>query len=280
MAPTGLQKLILKHLAPLRSERSYAAGGLVLNRNWARLSDDLDIFHDSDNDISEYAQKDIYGLQEAGFGVHVDIEVYGCIEARISGFGESTLIQWMSETRHRFFPIVKDPEWGMRLHDTDLAINKVIASSTRAKARDAVDLITISQNYCPIGALVMAATGKPPNFSPVRSIEEIRRRALSVDATELTAVRGIPISWTPTWIRDHLIEVLDKAEEYVRNAPVDLVGVVVTDDQGVPVEITESDMRNSRITRECLQVRQASSEPDPVPASGDHLDPEWEPPTI
>jgi hypothetical protein len=44
MALTDLQKKILRLLAANRSEKSYLAGGLLLNLNWARRSDDIDTF--------------------------------------------------------------------------------------------------------------------------------------------------------------------------------------------------------------------------------------------
>jgi hypothetical protein len=43
MALTQLQSDILRRLARNRSETSYLAGGLILNKNWERRSDDIDI---------------------------------------------------------------------------------------------------------------------------------------------------------------------------------------------------------------------------------------------
>jgi hypothetical protein len=48
MALTQLQRRIMTVLASNRTRTSYVAGGLVLNRNWSRLSDDIDVFHDTD----------------------------------------------------------------------------------------------------------------------------------------------------------------------------------------------------------------------------------------
>src|SRR3546814_10070209 len=89
----------------------------------------------------------------------------------------------MSESRRRFFPLVRDDEWGARLHQADLAVNKVVAASTRRKARDFVDLVSISTYMCPLGPLVFAAAGKSP-LSPTRIVDEIRRRALSTSRSE------------------------------------------------------------------------------------------------
>ena len=44
MALTQLQSDILRCLAKNRSETSYLAGGLMLNKNWQRRSDDVGTF--------------------------------------------------------------------------------------------------------------------------------------------------------------------------------------------------------------------------------------------
>jgi hypothetical protein len=202
MAISQLQQDILLSIAKNRSETSYIAGGVALNENWARLSDDIDVFHDTDEEIGTSADKDIATLKADGFRVNVVVNVYGCAEAEVSKGGKSTIIQWMSETRIRFFPLMRDAEWGARLHPADLAVNKVLAASTRTKARDFVDLAVIAEEYCPLGAVIMAASGKPPHYSPVRIVDEIRRRGLSVSNDEYESVRGLPSGWSATMIRE------------------------------------------------------------------------------
>ena len=45
MALTDLQRRIMRRLSLNRSETSYLAGGTILNLNWPRRSDDINIFH-------------------------------------------------------------------------------------------------------------------------------------------------------------------------------------------------------------------------------------------
>src|SRR5262245_23813879 len=127
MALTAIQSDVMRCIASNRSETSYMAGGVVLNRDWPRQSDDMDIFHDTDEEIGATADADIELLRQKGFRITVEIQIYGCVEAVVSRGSEATLIQWMSESRTRFFPLIRDAEWGARLHQTDLAVNKVIA---------------------------------------------------------------------------------------------------------------------------------------------------------
>ena len=83
MALTDLQRRIMQRLAKNRSETSYLAGGLVLNLNWPRRSDDIDIFHDTDEEVADVAEKDIADLRNDGFRVTVDVRAYGTYEATV-----------------------------------------------------------------------------------------------------------------------------------------------------------------------------------------------------
>ena len=132
---TDLQSEAARLLASNRSRSNYFAGGAVLNMGSWRLSDDLDIFTDTDEEIPDSVERDIRTLKAAGFEVVIDLEIYGCTEVTIRKGGRETIIQWMSETKDRFFPLERDEEWGLRLHMADLAVNKVLAASTRRKSR-------------------------------------------------------------------------------------------------------------------------------------------------
>jgi hypothetical protein len=65
MALTKLQSDILRCLAKNRSATSYLAGGIMLNKNWQRRSDDIDIFHDTDEEVTAAAEADIATLEAA-----------------------------------------------------------------------------------------------------------------------------------------------------------------------------------------------------------------------
>src|SRR6266702_2309161 len=259
MALSKLQSDILRLLAKNRSDSSYLAGGLMLNKDWERRSDDIDIFHDTDEEVTESAKADLVVLDAAGFKTHRDFIIYGCVDATISRDAETTIIQWFAETRLRFFPLVKDDDWGARLHQADLAINKVLAAAGRSKARDIADLVAIGWDYCPLGPLVLAAAGKPPNFSPRRTIDEIRRHALSIPAEEFLAVKGLPTDWTPEFIRDEVLRQLDLADKYIMAAPADLVGILTVNKEDVPIELANGKRDNAIL-------RKATDEPEVMPS--------------
>jgi hypothetical protein len=258
---TDLQKRIMQRLARNRSETSYLAGGLILNLNWPRRSDDIDIFHDTDEEVASAAEKDIADLRNDGFRVTVDVRAYGTYEATVSDSSSSTAIQWMSDTRIRFFPLVKDEQWGVRLHQADLAVNKILAASSRRKARDFADIVAISNNMCPVGPLIMAAAGKPPAYSPQKIVEQIRWHAQGIPDDEYAAVKGLPADWTPQFIREVVTKEMDLAESYIMQAPVEIVGLLAANIDGTPIEVTTESIKTALL-------RKATEEPDvmPIPA--------------
>jgi hypothetical protein len=204
------------------------------------------------------ALKDIADLESGGFHVSVDVKAFGLFEATVSEHGSSTAIQWMSETRLRFFPLVRDEEWGVRLHQSDLAVNKVLAASSRRKARDFADLLAISENMCPLGPLVMAAAGKPPSFSPQKIVEQVRWHAQSIPDEDYAAIKGLPEIWTPDFVRTAMTGQADLAEEYIAKAPLEVVGVLAVNAEGLPVEVTAEGLAS-------VMLRKATAESEVMP---------------
>ena len=76
MALTDLQMRIMQRLCePV--ETSYLAGGVILNLNWPRRSDDIDIFHDTDEEVARAALR-ISPIWNRRLPVSVDVKTYGC----------------------------------------------------------------------------------------------------------------------------------------------------------------------------------------------------------
>ena len=73
---TALQAAAARVMAVNRSDRTYFAGGAVLNEDTVSMSDDLDIFTDTDEMIPDVVEKDVAALRAAGFEVSIDLEIY------------------------------------------------------------------------------------------------------------------------------------------------------------------------------------------------------------
>lgn len=59
-------------------------------------------------------------------------------------------------------------------------------------------------------------------------------------------------------IRDDLVAALDRAENYLRNAPPEIVGILAVDSAGVPMEVYD-------LNTDGIQYRNETSEPEVTP---------------
>lgn len=263
MPLTAIQRAVLAVIAANRSPESYIAGGAALNRNYPRLSDDLDVFNDQVESLSATAEKDIAALKIAGFAIESSHHYGMMFEAVASRAGTQTNIQWMHESRRRFFPVLRDAEFGARLEDADLAINKVICAANRREARDMIDLVTIAASYCPLGPLIWAATAKCA-MGPGQIIAAIRRNASEVTEDQIATVRMQVAPPTRRMVLRDLASALDKADAFIsRRAPVETFGTLLTTASHVPAEADAKMIADGRIT-----VRTLSGLGDIVPIVG------------
>lgn len=196
MALTDFQRSICRLLAQSRiaSGESYLAGGATLNELLAaaRISRDVDLFHDTESALDATWQSDRRFLEKNGFAVQVVRERPSFVEAEVTGKnGESVLVQWVRDSAYRFFPLVQHPELGLTLHPFDLATNKVLALVGRLEVRDWVDAIECGERLQPLGYLAWAACGKDPGFSPPALVEHAARTAhYSTDEVQALAFAG------------------------------------------------------------------------------------------
>ncbi|CAN5558396.1 hypothetical protein BH20VER3_BH20VER3_06650 [soil metagenome] len=179
MPLTPFQQEVLRLLARFRSPESYLAGGLVVNQGRAtpRFSDDLDIFHDTEEAVGQSAEKDGETLTQNGFQVVWDLRRPVFYRARATRNDQSVRLDWAIDSAFRFFPVEEDAELGYRLHLTDVAINKALALAGRNEARDFVDVLHLHQTHLSLGAIAWAACAKDPGFTPELLLQEMGRNA-------------------------------------------------------------------------------------------------------
>lgn len=251
MPLTPLQRQVIGVLRPFRTPHNYIGGGLALNQKWPRLSDDMDIFRDDADQLPDATKRELDALRDAGFSVEVTTCDQSMVEAILRQYGLETRVQWMDEpeTCKRFFPALDDDLLGFRLHQADLAVNKVLCAARRDSApRDAVDLVNIIRLYCPLGPLVWALSGKDSSLGPTRVIQEIRRVAFGYPDEEIRAVRmekGSII--TRAELREVLAKALDDASDYCDDAaPIDFLGHLFVDSEETPIAATNADIANGK----------------------------------
>lgn len=224
MPLTGFQREVLALLAPNRAPDSYLAGGAALHfaPNSTRYSNDLDFFHDSEARVASALAADRRALETNRFEVTIELSQPGFVRATVHRGEGSTRIDWAHDSAWRFMPLVVDSLGGLLLDPVDLAVNKVLALAGRDEPRDFVDIIFIHERVLPLGALVWAAIGKDPGFTPLSLLELLKRRGRyrQEDFARLDLAAPFDlIDAKGVWL-----DALAVAETFVRGRPTEEVG--------------------------------------------------------
>lgn len=228
------QSDVLRLLAAQRSPDSYIAGGIAINRQGPRFSNDIDIFHDSAARQESAVKADEGVLAEAGYTLTwPPMQRTGKHEATIEKGGDRMLLEWVTDSAFRFFPTQPDELFGYVLHPVDLATNKASAAADRRVPRDVVDLVTIHETILPLGAVVAAACGKFIGATPEEMLAEITRhsRFTAEEFQVLATEQPIDVRGLHRRIRN----MIENAETFIAKLPSADVGVVFMDGE-IPVE--------------------------------------------
>ena len=193
MPLTGLQVNVLRVIQGIRHPGSHVAGSLPLHvsPDSARESRDIDLFHDAVQAMLAANVADCAALESAGFVVVPSrqwSEVFR--RARVTHPAEdgSVEIDWAIDAAWRFYPPITDDLLGWRLHDIDLACNKVLALAGRSESRDLVDTLAWAKRI-DLATIVWAACGKDLGFNPLSLLEQMRRSA-RIDPDQLAVLKA------------------------------------------------------------------------------------------
>ena len=235
MALTEFQRSICRLIARQRlaSGDSYVAGGVALNTatKAARISRDIDLFHDTTEAVARSWEADRALLKADGFQVRPQRERAGFVEAVVSRGAESVAMQWASDSAYRFFPLIEHADFGLTLHPFDLATNKVLALVGRLEARDWVDVISCDTAIQQLGYLAWAAAGKDPGFSPGAILEQAGRSA-RYSTAEITALAFAGPPPDAAGLSRQWHEMLLEARDLIAVLPPAETGKCVLDHQG------------------------------------------------
>ena len=224
MPLSKIQSDVLRLLAAHRDPESYVAGSTPLNRDNPRFSADIDVFHDREERVAHAFVHDSDLLRAQGFELQELRREPAFYTVLVHRNNEATKLEWVVDSDFRFFPTVRDEEFGYVLHPIDLATNKVSAATGRREPRDAVDLVTIHEQVLPLGAVIFAAAGKSVGFTPEGIINEIRRLARYTNADFRRIASDPPVD--PVAIMVQLRQALDEAEAFVMRMPTDKIGLL------------------------------------------------------
>ncbi len=238
--PLGpFEREILLLLAANRNPESHVAGASVLNQGpqSPRTSQDIDLFHDTEEALNAAVTADLSTLQKAGYQAPLISNQPTFKRASVSKDGQLSKIEWVFDSAFRFFPTEADPELGYRLNFWDAATNKILAGAARAVIRDYIDLLHLHEHHLSLGALAWAAAGKDDGLSPLFILEELSRlqRYARIEYESLQLTQPVdPKALKPIWIR-----ALDEAKHLVQETLLDApYGCLFLDKSGNPVTPT------------------------------------------
>lgn len=224
MPLTPFQAGLARLLAANRTEDSHVAGAapILVEPRTRRYSQDLDYFHDTPERVATAYEADRRTLLASGYAVEIEVSQPGYIRAIVRHGPEATKVEWAYDTSWRFLPVIRSEQFGYQLHPLDLAINKVLALAGRDEPRDFLDTLHCHAHVLSLGALVWAAPGKDPGFSPLSLLELVRRRG-RVRPEDLARLRlAEPVD--PHELKSEWLAALDDAETFVRRRPPEEAG--------------------------------------------------------
>lgn len=265
MPLSPVQQALLIWLDRHADRNRYVSGGAVLALDGPRMSEDLDFFMLDRNAIAKRARDDLADMIADGFQVVSEDVGDGKAVAYLRWQGSVTKVEWSVDNARRFFPLVRDSEFGWRLALFDLAVNKMRAAATRSEARDVVDLVLLDRDYMPLGQMVWAAAGKS-TMAPQGILDAIVANAAhskgdydgkvkmeaGASASELAEALPSAVAEARLWV-----------EEVSALADPDLYGVAFTDSNGRPTPCDASDIRAGLVVaRESTDNPSAPLNPD------------------
>jgi hypothetical protein len=221
---TAFQAELGRLLAANRSEDSYIAGAapLLAEPRTVRFSQDLDYFHDTPERVASAYDADRRTLLDGGCTVKPELSQPGYIRAIVRRGAEATKVEWAYDSAWRFLPVIRSEAFGFQLHPIDLAVNKVLALAGRDEPRDLLDTLHCHAHVLSLGALVWAAPGKHPGFSPLSLLELLRRRGRVRDADLARLHLAGPVDLHE--LKSEWLAALDATEDFVRHRPPEEAG--------------------------------------------------------
>jgi len=249
MPLTAFQREVARVLARNRNPDSHIAGGAAINRGEAglRFSDDLDIFHDTAANVAVSAELDEKALLGAGYSVDWKIRKEGLFRADVSRGGDHLRLDWSEDSVFRFFPVQEDEEFGYCLHQADLATNKVLALAGRGEVRDFLDILQLDQNYLSLGAMMWAACGKDPGFTPDLLLQQTNRHSRYQEADLRSERLARPVDLKE--LKRQWIEARGRAEELFERLPPEDLGCLYVGDANEPVTPDPTSLEFPRLRR-------------------------------
>jgi hypothetical protein len=250
MPLTAFQKEVARLLATHRNPESYVTGGAAINR-----AEDLDVFHDVAESVASCADADARQLGAAGCSVEWTLRREGFFRAEVSRGEDRVRLDWSNDSAFRFFPVEADEDFGYCLHRADLAVNKLLALAGRIELRDDLDVLYLHDSYLTLGAMVWAACGKDPGYTPSLLLDMANSHSRFQESDLKGEMLARPVNFKELkrqWLTAH-----QAAERLGARLPEPELGCLYLDRENRPVTPNPDDPSFSSLTRHRGSVRGA-----------------------
>ncbi|WP_018291617.1 hypothetical protein [Verrucomicrobium sp. 3C] len=217
-------KEIFALLKAHRSPESYAAEPAVLPRSEgaAGSADDSNLLQRGEAAVEDAFRRDCAVLDAVGYDLEVVFDQPSLKRVKVRKGADSIGIEWVLDSAIRYFPFQEDEELGWTLSMPDLAVNKALTTAYQGQPGDVVEMIFFHKTFLPLAAIVWAANGKDPRWTPDRLLDGMRRHS-RLSVPELAP-------YFPDGNVDHpeikmeFLAILYKAEELVHQLPPEDLG--------------------------------------------------------
>ena len=256
--PLGpFEREVLRLIAVNRNPDSFVAGATVLHQSPAspRSSQDVDIFHDSEEALAQSAEADTRVLRAAGYEVIEHKREATFRRALVQKGRDATKLEWVHDSAFRFFPAEPDAEMGWRLNFWDAATNKVLALFGRHVFRDYVDTLYLHEKHLHLGALTWAAAGKDGGLTP-ELIIDWSRRSSRYTAEDVEKVR-LPSPPDLRAMKLAFLQATEESESLFTRLPMEEMGCLYLDASGKPVCPNPDSPEFPKLTRHYGSVKGA-----------------------
>jgi hypothetical protein len=257
MPLTPFQREVARLLAKHRNPESHVAGGAVINRgeDGVRISDDLDIFHDLAAAVAASAEVDAKTLLAQGYSLEWTLRGEGMFRGEVTRGEDRLRLDWTTDSAFRFFPAIPDEEFGYCLHPADLATNKVLALAGRSEIRDFLDILLLGRTYLSLGAIIWAACGKDPGFTPALLLDQTNRHSRYQDSDLKGEHLARPVDLRE--LKQQWLDARAQAERLFELLPAGELGCLYLDPNNTPVTPDPSSPDFPKLTRHFGSIRGA-----------------------
>jgi hypothetical protein len=231
--------------------------GAVINRDAEspRYSDDFDIFRDVAESVAVCAEADAEVLRAARYSLHWTLRQEGFFRAEVTRGQDKLKLDWAADSPFRFFPVEPDKEFGYCLHPADLAVNKVLALAGRSELRDFLDILYLDAACLSLGAMIWAACGKDPGYTPALLMDLANRHVRFQESDLKGELLARPVDFKD--LKMQWLTASERAQSLFLRLPAQELGCLYLDADNKPVAPDPDSPGFFRLTRHRGCVRGA-----------------------